>query len=289
MEINENIVWCPKCKAEYYAWVKTCSDCLVDLVSEFPEEDVSLKDRLAPLELLVSVADKSAAEAITALLAVNSIRVIMEQNEDDGTIFAIDLYVSEPLMRKALTILHHQDSTEDKSFFENSVEDEATFEPEITHGKHSDYTGLQFFKECFADDEDTIYIAVASGRKFLKITGVLHITFSGLAIIGALISPDLSLSFILIFLSYVYHLFVGIMGVKYCNSVNKADLLCVLAIVSLLMGIFFLIRFVVLLEQIHLAILIFVFIGYVFDFALKSLYLVGAQKNRLAKRNEIGR
>ena len=74
IKADEAIVWCPKCKVEYNAWAKTCSDCLEDLVSELPEKDYSA----VPLKLLVSLADESEAETIISLLAVNNIQVVRE-------------------------------------------------------------------------------------------------------------------------------------------------------------------------------------------------------------------
>jgi len=286
MEIDENICWCPKCKVEYHAWAKTCSDCLVALVSELPEEDISPRDEFDPLKLLVSVTDESAAEAIASLLAISNIQVIREQNEDNDATFAIDLYVLESLVGKALTILHHQDDSEYESFSGDSAEDEAISEIEIAQGEHDGYTALQLFKKGFADEEDRIVITVAPGRNFLKITGVIYIIFSGLSIIGALMSPELSLPFILTLLLVGYRLLMGIMGNKYCNSISKANLLCIFVIADLLIRLFFLIRYVVLVVlvvQMQLTTLIFVFVIYIFDFVLPSLYLVGAYKNRSAR------
>jgi len=287
MEIDENIIWCPKCKAEYYTWAKTCSDCLVDLVNELPEEDNSPRDRLAPMKLLASVADESEAEAITSLLAADNIQVAKKLNEDNDAIFAIDLYVLEPLVREALTILHRQDGTEGEVFSEDGIEDEGISEIEIVQDGCGRYTGLQLFKKSFADEEDGVDITVAPGRRLLIITGVLYFTLSGLFIIWSLMDPNLSLSFILTFLLFSYRLFIGIMGIKYSGSVTKANLLCVLVVADLLIYIYFLIRYAVLVVQMQLAVPISVFIIYVFEFALPSLYLAGAQKNRSAKRKYI--
>jgi len=294
MEIDDNIVWCPKCKIEYHAWVKTCSDCLVDLVSELSEEDISLRDQLDPLELLVSVADEGESEAITSLLAINGIQVIRKQNEDDDAVFVIDLYVSESLIRKALTILHCQDDAEGESFFGDDVEDGAMSEVEMTQGEHGGYTGLQLFKECFADEQDK-HITLAPGRNFLRISGALYIissVFSMFNIAGMVINNitfDLLLVFALVLLFFGYCLFAGIMGVKYCNSVNKASFLCILIIIDLLIRVFVLIGYAVLGLMLAGGLdgLIVGFILAVFILPLPITYLVGAQKNRLAKRKGI--
>jgi len=289
MRIDDDIVWCPKCKIEYHAWAKTCSDCLVDLVSEFPEDDISLEEQLTSLELLVSVADESEAEVITSLLAVNGIQAIKKQNEDDDTNFAIGLYISEPLVRKALTILHHQDDAEGKSFYGDGVEDGVISETETTQDEHDGYTGLQLFKECFIDEEDK-HITLAPGRNFLRISSVLYIISSVLNIIAAILQnlqPNLSLMFGLVFLFYC--LFTGIMGVKYCNSVNKASLLCILIIIDLLIRVLILIVWTVSIVMLAgLSGLFAVIILGVFMLPLQILYLVGAQKNRLATSKDIG-
>ena len=266
MELNENIAWCPKCKVEYNAWAKTCSDCLVDLVSELPvhlhEDGPSLKNNLDPLELLVSLADESEAKTIISLLDMHNIPVTRAQIEDD-TNFGIGLYVSESLVVKALAILQREDDKKG----------EIISEIETMQSERDGYTGFQLFKENFAD-EDMIDSTVAPGRNFLKITSVLYIIFSGSAFIRLFALPNLSLLSVRTLLSS-YNMFMGIIGIKYCKSIDKANLLRVLAITDLLLRTFFLIHSIVLL-QMQIAIVIFAFVLSVFDFALPILYLVGA-------------
>ena len=272
MGIDERVAWCPKCKTEYFAWAKTCSDCLVDLVGELPvqlpEEDHSLKNNPDSLTLLVSLEDDSEAEAITLLLATHDIPVTREQIEDDAH-FGIGLYVSEPLMVKALTIPQREDDKQS----------EITSEVETLQDEHGGYTGLQLFKENFVEDGDITDVAIAPGKTFLKVTGILYL-FSGLGIFTAFFSlPDLPL-FLRIFLHSSYNVYMGIMAIKYNKSLDKAHLLCILAIADLLIHIFISIQNVVLLyTQI-----VFVLVLSVLISMLPILYLVGALKNRSAKQ-----
>ena len=183
-------------------------------------------------------------------------------------------------MRKALTILQHQDDMKNENFLESDA-DEIISEQNERGG----YTGLQFFKKGFIN-EDMIDTAVAPGRNFLKVTGVLYIISSGMGFIALLTTlfeaPDLSLLWS--FLSVCYSLFMGVMGIKYCKSIDRANLLCILAIIHLLDYIFHFIHAVVLLPM-QVYILAFVLFVYAFYFALPILYLVGAQKNRSAKHS----
>jgi hypothetical protein len=42
------VMFCPKCRAEYRPGFTRCSDCDVDLVHEFPEQDTRVRKRASP-------------------------------------------------------------------------------------------------------------------------------------------------------------------------------------------------------------------------------------------------
>ena len=148
MEVDEKVVWCPRCKSEYYAWAKTCSDCLVDLVSELPKEEASSNTHPNPNqpELLVSVADEREAERIIVLLTAHGIPVIRKEIEDDDTGFGIGLYFVEPFMSEAVKVLQHDEDEKGERVFGSDMKDGM----QDLRGAHK---GLRLFRKVFDEEE----------------------------------------------------------------------------------------------------------------------------------------
>ena len=280
MGIDERLAWCPKCKIEYYAWAKTCSDCLVDLVSELPVENHPLKNNPDLPKLLVSLADESEAEAIISLLAFHNITATKERVDDD-TDFGIGLFVSESLIAKALAILQREDDKVDK-VASGDKENEIISEREVTPGKYSGYTGRQLFKESFADKEDMLNITIAPGKKFLKVTGILYVILGGLGMVLILnaVRGTVGMNIthgIAILVQNCLFLLTGIVGIKHCNSVLKADIHKKLAYVNIV-------------AAVAMSVFTFVILPHFFTslfelssgLALAVIYLIGASKNEAA-------
>ena len=115
-------------------------------------------------------------------------------------------------------------------------------------------------------------MSIAPGRNFLKVASILYIIVSviGLALAFFML-PELSL-FIRPFLSASYFMFVGIMGVKYCKAIEKANFLCIIGIIALIVALFNVITFAD--EDSSIAF----FVG---GLVIPILFLVGSYKNRL--------
>ena len=117
----------------------------------------------------------------------------------------------------------------------------------------------------------------APGKKFLKITGILFIVFSGISLLTALFGSEIiaevieetgvGVSRTFIIIESLLMLAAGIMGVLYCEKINKANLLMGIGIAILVWDIVSIINMS-------------------FDWAaiiglpLPILYLVGAIKNK---------
>ena len=132
-------------------------------------------------------------------------------------------------------------------------------------------------------------MTAAPGRKYLTKTGVLYIIISvGGAFSAFSLLPHLPL-FIFNLLFPIYYMFMGVMGIKYRNSIDKANLLRVLAIIDLItevLGIFLI--FLALSGNYDpsagaLTIAITLAIGII----IPIFYLVGAQKNLSVKQKNI--
>ena len=121
----------------------------------------------------------------------------------------------------------------------------------------------------------------APGQWFLKITGILMILMSVFFLIFNLLAflllPDASPHF----LRPLYVLFVGIMGVKYCKSIEKATFLCVIGGLDFLYSVQHIIASVVGGFDGH--VLAYLAGGLLFPI----LFMVGALKNHSAKNNQL--
>jgi len=73
----------------------------------------------------------------------------------------------------------------------------------------------------------------AHGKKFLKITGILFIIFSGIALLAALfgneimaeVAEETGVSRTFIIIESLLMLAAGVMGVLYCEAISKANIL----------------------------------------------------------------
>lgn len=119
----------------------------------------------------------------------------------------------------------------------------------------------------------------APGMNFLKVTGILYIVFAGIDIIAAMsVMEDVSLSYqlesvigyplIYQLMGDLYSLFVGIMGLKYCNTLEKAKLLTTIVIVDIVLA--------------AIQIIVLTLSSAFLWLAIPILYLVGASKNKKA-------
>ena len=122
------------------------------------------------------------------------------------------------------------------------------------------------------------------GRKFLKVVGVLYIVFAGIDLLFGLIGMDESLvgslleeatgvSLPLIIIGGLYHLFVGIMGVKFCSTLEKASILMIIGIIDLVWDC---INLIINFQWMYLA-----------GLALPILFIIGAYKNKNSLRDTL--
>ena len=103
--------WCPKCKAEYERYVKTCADCGVELTDEQPPEEPIESDK--PV-LLTNAADFFEANIIAALLESADIPVMKGANGFGGdamrflvgeNVGVVSIFVPSGALQKAREIL----------------------------------------------------------------------------------------------------------------------------------------------------------------------------------------
>ncbi|MCL2842513.1 MAG: hypothetical protein FWE28_03470 [Oscillospiraceae bacterium] len=79
----------------------------------------------------------------------------------------------------------------------------------------------------------------APGRKFLKVTGFLYILHGGFMALGIILillfhpEPGDIVFMVLLFPQMLYSVLVGVMGVLYCNYVERAGMLRTLAVVDM--------------------------------------------------------
>ena len=156
------------------------------------------------------------------------------------------------------------------------------------------------------------------GKNFLFVTGILYIVFGGLAVLSAfmalfafaLIAAIEPIPFSTFFVFQVilslamaaYQLYIGIVGIKYRTNFDKAPTLRTLGIIDIILAVLLPIIVVasimsVLFGQfwwhddffIMFGPLMFMsaIIGLVFRLPLPILYIIGAQKNLAAHRNQV--
>lgn len=119
----------------------------------------------------------------------------------------------------------------------------------------------------------------APGKGFLQVVGILYVVFAGLGISSALLgmagtvalgalSGISTLFFVTLLLSSGYGLFLGIIGIRYCNDLSKADFVRTCGLVDLIIR----------------SLIAFFLVGMgiaqaFFGLVLVILFLVGASKN----------
>jgi hypothetical protein len=81
---KEEIMFCPKCEAEYIEGISECADCHVPLVEKLPGEEMpaeklaSIKDDLIPI---LTVLDREEAIIARGFLESNGVDVILSSDE----------------------------------------------------------------------------------------------------------------------------------------------------------------------------------------------------------------
>ena len=139
-------------------------------------------------------------------------------------------------------------------------------------------------------------MGAAPGKTLIKVSSILCIVVSAWGFLWLFLAPVLVNLFIdsfsvpgvapvqMSFGDYMfgmirasYYVFMGIMGLRYCVRIEKANFLRVLAIIGLVLALILSVRSMILLGQIRLA---------TGDFAtiLSALYLVGASQNCSARK-----
>ncbi|MCL2401560.1 MAG: hypothetical protein FWC90_02830 [Oscillospiraceae bacterium] len=134
----------------------------------------------------------------------------------------------------------------------------------------------------------------APGSGILKVVGILYVIFAGIAIIGLLIAIGgtallartlglnvtvLTLVYIIGLISAAYRLFVGIIGIKESNNLEKAGFLRTLGIVDIVLA-----GATIIFSGVMLG-----FGGVVLELVglvLPILFLVGASKNFAARNGQ---
>jgi len=84
-----------------------------------------------------------------------------------------------------------------------------------------------------------MYSSDAPGRGLLKVSGILYIIYAGIQVIASfiLLSHGFGGFAFLLIIDVVWHLILGIMGVKHCDSLMKSKTLRALAIIDLVLTI----------------------------------------------------
>ena len=134
----------------------------------------------------------------------------------------------------------------------------------------------------------------APGSGILKVVGILYVIFAGIGIIGGLIAiagtsvlartlginiPILTLIYIIALVSAAYRLFVGIIGIKESNNLEKAGFLRTLGIIDVVLAGAAVISSGILLG---FGSAVLELIGLV----LPILFLIGASKNVAARNSQ---
>ena len=120
------------------------------------------------------------------------------------------------------------------------------------------------------------------GRTFLKVTGILYVILGGLgmalslSIVWGTGSTGIAHGIVILVQSCLF-LLTGIVGIKHCNSVPKANLLKKFASINIVVAVAMAVFTLIILPQFFTA-LYELFSG----LALGILYLVGASKNEAA-------
>ncbi|MCL2568573.1 MAG: SHOCT domain-containing protein [Oscillospiraceae bacterium] len=109
----------------------------------------------------------------------------------------------------------------------------------------------------------------APGKSLLQVTGILYLVVAGFAVLGLATQGFISSAT----LHTGYIIFMGIMGIKYCASKEKADTLRVLAIIDIALISFFVFVAVAFVGEIRLAFMNLLTIP------LPILFMIGAMRN----------
>jgi Putative prokaryotic signal transducing protein len=101
--------YCPKCREEFQAWVKTCPDCRIALVTELPVESspatgtASARKSAGGHEPLVHIADApngTVAEMWAGLLKVNQIQCLVK-----GGNFRAEMNAHSPFLPSGIYVI----------------------------------------------------------------------------------------------------------------------------------------------------------------------------------------